>query len=105
MKSSNAKSKVQGEGDYASARKYNADAQAFAESGKVGQAAREAAPHNAEEQDAMRAAEAEGRSHAKGGAHSGQDDGSVPGRPKPEKRAPGDHPQGRKPAPEKFPGR
>ncbi|MFP5408893.1 MAG: hypothetical protein ACLGGY_06395, partial [Gammaproteobacteria bacterium] len=98
MKSSNAKSKVQGEGDYASARKYNEHAQAYAESGKAEQAAREAAPRNAQEETAMREAEAEGRAHAKGGknqAHSGQEDGSSPGRPKPEKRAPGKHPQGR----------
>lgn len=105
MKSSNAKSKVQGEGDYASARKYNEHAQAFAESGKVEQAAREAAPRNSQEQAAMREAEAEGRAHAKGKTQSGQDDGSSPGRPKPEKQAPGKHPQGRNPAPEKLPGR
>jgi len=106
MKSSNAKSKVQGEGDYASARKYNEHAQAYAESGKAEQAAREAAPRNAQEQAALRKAEAEGRSHAKGGlAPSGQGDGSSPSRPKPEKRAPGKHPQGRNPAPEKLPGR
>lgn len=106
MKSSNAKSTVQGEGDYASARKYNEKTQAFAKSGKVEQAAQEAAPRNAQEQGDMRKAEAEGRSHAKGGqAQSGQGDGSSPGRPKPEKRAPGKHPQGRNPTPEKLPGR
>ncbi len=105
MKSSNAKSKVQGEGDYASARKYDAQAKAFAESGKVEQAAREAAPRNAQEEADMREAEAEGRAHAKGQALSGKNDGSEPGRPKPEKRAPGKHPQGRNPAPEKLPGR
>lgn len=105
MKSSNAKSTVQGEGDYASARKYNEHAQAFAKSGKVEKAAQEAAPRNAQEQAAMSQAEAEGRSHAKGQAQSGQGDGSALGRPKPDKRAPGKQPQGRKPAPEKFPGR
>lgn len=106
MKSSNAKSTVQGEGDYASARKFNEQGKAFAKSGKVEQAAQEAAPRNAQEQDAMRKAEDEGRSHAKGGqAQSGQGDGSSPGRPKPEKQAPGKQPQGRKPTPEKLPGR
>ena len=107
MKSSTSKSNVQGEGDYASAKKYNAQARAFAESGKVDQAARDAAPRNAQEQDAMRQAEAEGRTHAKGGANAGQDDkgSGSPGRPKPEKQAPGKHPQGRKPEPEKLPGR
>ena len=68
MKSSSAKSTVEGEGDYASARKYNAQAQAFSRSGKVRQAAKEAAPRNPQEQDAMRRAEAEGPSHAKGQA-------------------------------------
>jgi len=106
MKSSNAKSTVQGEGDYDSARKYNEHAQAFAKSGKVEQAAQEAAPRNAQEQAAMRKAESEGRSHAKGGpAQSSQGEDTAPGRPKPDKRAPGKQPQGRKPAPEKFPGR
>ena len=105
MKSSNSKSKVQGEGDYASAKKYNEKTQAFAESGKVGQAARDAAPRNAQEQDAMRQAEAEGRAHVKGGANAGQDDKSSPGRPKPDKQAPGKDPQGRNPEPKKVPGR
>jgi hypothetical protein len=108
MKSGSAKSAVQGEGDYASAKKFNEHSQAFVQSGKVEQAAQDAAPRNAQEQAAMREAEAEGRAHAKGAkgqAPSGQDDGSSPGRPKPEKRAPGKHPQGGKPAPEKFPGR
>ena len=106
MKSSNAKSAVQGEGDYVSARKFNEQGQAFAKSGKVEQAARQAAPRNAQEQADLLKAEAEGRSHAKGGpTQSGQGDGSAPGRPKPDKRAPGKQPQGRKPTPEKFPGR
>jgi len=104
MKSSTSKSKVQGEGDYASAKKYNEHAQAFAQSGKVRQAAQEAAPRNAREQDEMRQAEAEGRSHAKGQADAGQDK-SQPGRPKPDKQAPGKHPEGRDPIPEKLPGR
>ena len=72
MKSSTSKSKVQGEGDYASATKFNAQAREFAESGKVDQAARDAAPRNAQEQEAMRQAEAEGRAHAKGGAKADQ---------------------------------
>jgi hypothetical protein len=105
MKSSTSKSNVQGEGDYASAKKYNEQARAFAESGKVEQAARDAAPHNAQEQDAMRQAEAEGRAHAKSGANAGQDDKGSPSRPKPDKQAPGKHPQGSKPEPKKLPGR
>jgi hypothetical protein len=104
MKSSTSKSRVQGEGDYASAKKYNEHAQAFAQSGKVEQAAKEAAPRNVQEKDEMRQAEAAGRAHAKGSANAGQDKGS-PGRPKPDKQAPGKHPQGRNPIPEKLPGR
>lgn len=104
MKSSTSKPRIQGEGDYDSARKYNEEAQAFASSGKVGQAAKAAAPRNAQEKDEMREAEAEGRSHAKGQPPDRQDAGS-PGRPKPAKDAPGKHPQGRNPAPEKLRGR
>lgn len=106
MKSSTSKSKsrIQGEGDYDSARRYNEQAHAFAESGKVEQAARQAAPRNAQEKDQMRKAEAEGRSHAKGQPPGGQNENS-PGRPKPTKEAPGKHPQGRSPTPEKLPGR
>lgn len=104
MKSSN-RSRVQGEGDYASAKKYNEQARAYAESGKAEQAAREAAPRNAQEKEAMRKAEAEGRAHAKGRANARQDGGSHPGRPKPEKRAPGKYPEGDNPTPEKLPGR
>jgi hypothetical protein len=108
MKSSNAsrvQSRVQGEGDYASAKKYNEQARAYAQSGKAEQAAREAAPRNAQEKEAMRKAEAEGRAHAKGRPNAGQDSGSNPGRPKPEKQAPGKYPEGHKPTPEKLPGR
>jgi hypothetical protein len=105
MKSSN-KSRVQGEGDYASAKKYNEQARAYAQSGKAEQAARAAAPRNPQEKEAMRKAEAEGRAHAKGQANTGQSSGSDPGRPKPEKEAPGKYPGGHKhPVPEKLPGR
>jgi hypothetical protein len=109
MKSGSAKSAVQGEGDYASAKKFNEHSQLFVESGKVKKAAQDAAPRNAQEQAAMRDAEAEGRAHAKGrvkgSAGPGQGSDASPGRPKPDKQAPGKNPQGRKPAPEKFPGR
>ncbi|MGK2951862.1 MAG: hypothetical protein ACSLEZ_05695 [Thiobacillus sp.] len=104
MKSSKP-SKVEGEGDFASAKKYNEQARAYAQSGKVEQAARDAAPRNAQEEESMRKAEAEGRAHAKGRAGAGQDGGSQPGRPKPEKKAPGKHPNGSNPTPEKLPGR
>lgn len=104
MTSHTPKSRVQGEGDYASAKKYNEHARAFVQSGKVEQAARDAAPRNAEEKEALRKAEAEGRAHAKGQGDAGQDKGSSD-RPRPPKIAPGKHPQGRNPAPEKLPGR
>lgn len=105
MKSSNT-SRVQGEGDYASAKKYNEQARAHARSGKAEQAAREAAPRTAQEKEAMRKAEAEGRAHAKGRPNADQAGGAHPGRPKPEKQAPGkQHPEGYNPMPEKIPGR
>jgi hypothetical protein len=104
MKSSSPKSRVQGEGDYASARKFNEQSRAFAQSGKVEQAAREAAPRTAQEKDAMRQAEDAGRARSKDQTNAGQDKGP-PGRPKPDKHAPGKHPNGRSPIPEKLPGR
>lgn len=104
MKSSTSKPRIQGEGDYDSAKKYDEQAHAFAESGRVEQAAKAAAPRNAREKEEMRKAEAEGRSHAKG-SPDGSSDGGSPSRPKPAKEAPGKHPQGRNPTPEKLPGR
>jgi len=104
MKPSTSSPRIQGEGDYDSAKKYDEQARAFAESGKVEQAAKAAAPRNAQEKEEMRKAEAEGRSHAKG-KPDGSRDGGSPSRPKPAKQAPGKHPQGRNPAPEKLPGR
>lgn len=62
---SSATDKVQGEGDYEAARKYDKDAEAFAKSGKVDEAARDAAPETPAEADAMKKAEEEGKSHAK----------------------------------------
>lgn len=96
--------RVQGEGDYDSAKKYDEQAHAFAESGKVEQAAKAASPRNEREKEEMRKAEDEGRSRAKDAPRGSRDDES-PSRPKPAKEAPGKHPQGRNPAPEKLPGR
>lgn len=104
MKSGHSKSHIQGEGDYDSAKQYNEHARAFVQAGKVEQAAKAAAPHNAREQEDMLKAEAEGRSHAKGRSRAAADQGT-PGRQKPAKQAPGKHPQGRNPDPEKLPGR
>ena len=104
MKSSTSKSRVQGEGDYASAKKYNEQAQAFAQSGKVEQAAKKAAPRNERERDEMRQSEDAGRSHAKGQAPAAKSEGATE-RSQPDKQAPGKHPEGRNPIPEKLPGR
>lgn len=101
MKSSLPKSHVQGEGDYDSAKKYNQETREFIDSGKVDQAARDAAPRNADEKQAMREAEDEGRSHAK---DKSVQDGTSPGRNKPTKHAPGKNPEN-KPGPKKSPGR
>lgn len=57
--------KVQGEGDYDAARRYDQDVEAFAKSGKVDKAARDAAPKTEAEAEAMKNAEEEGKSHAK----------------------------------------
>lgn len=56
---------MQGEGNIAAARRYDEKAQAFAESGRVGPAARSAAPQSAEEAAEMREAEAVGLSKAR----------------------------------------
>ena len=102
MKPTKAKSKVQGEGDYASTKKYDQDVRDFVESGRVEQAVKDAAPRDAQEHADMHNAEAKGRARAKGDDKSGQA-GGPPGQTRPEKRAPGKHPFG-KPVPEKAPG-
>lgn len=86
------KSGIQGEGGHDAANKYG------------GQAAKAAAPRNAQTQEGMRRAGTEGRPHAEDDRKAGRNDDS-PGRPKPEKKAPGRHPEGRDPIPEKAPGR
>ena len=91
-------SSVQGEGDYRSAEKYNKTAHEFAESGKVEQAAKNAAPRNNIEKNEMSRAETEGRSHAKG---TTAETGGKPTQPKPAQQAPGLDPL-EKPVPEKL---
>jgi hypothetical protein len=59
------KNKVQGEGDYEAARRYDKSAQDFAQSGKVDDAARKAAPHDRKEADELKQAEEVGRSRRK----------------------------------------
>ena len=58
-------SKMQGEGDYEAARRYNKSARAFAQSVDVEQAARDAAPHSAAEATELERAETAARSRAK----------------------------------------
>ena len=58
--------RVQGEGDYDAARRYDKATTDFAKSGKVDEAARDAKPTSPAEADELRRAEDEGKSHAKG---------------------------------------
>jgi hypothetical protein len=60
------KNRVQGEGDYDAARRYDKAAEDFAKSGKVDRAAHDAAPGSAKEADEMKRAEEIGESHSKG---------------------------------------
>ena len=64
--SGNAKQNVYGEGNYAASKQYNDATRDFAESGRVDEAARNAAPKSEAEALQMQAAEAEGKRHAKG---------------------------------------
>ncbi len=57
---------VYGEGNYAASRQYNDATRDFAQSGRVDEAARNAAPQSDAEAKDMQAAEAEGKRHAKG---------------------------------------
>lgn len=57
---------IQGEGNYDAAEEYDEGVRRFVKSGKVDQAARDAAPHDEAEEREMEQAEDEGRSHARG---------------------------------------
>ena len=105
MKSTPSESKVQGEGDYESAKKYNKDTREFVESGKVDQAAKDSAPRNAQEEAEMRKAEDAGREHAKGGQPGGKPEKEVAGQGAPNEQPPKEHPEGYNPSPKKVPGR
>jgi hypothetical protein len=59
------KGKVEGEGSYSGTRAYNQRTKKFIDSGKVGEAARKAAPKNEQEAHAMQKAERIGKSKAK----------------------------------------
>lgn len=66
---------LQGEGNYTAAKEYNDATRNFAKSGKVKDAAKNAAPKNADEERAMLEAEKEARSHAKPGLSRNQGSG------------------------------
>ena len=57
---------VEGEGSYSGTKDYNERTKKFVDSGKVDQAARDAAPKSSEEEHAMQKAERIGKRHAKG---------------------------------------
>ncbi len=56
---------LQGEGNYTAARRHREAEEAFVAAGRVEPAARDAAPKDQAEADAMAEAEAAGRAHAK----------------------------------------
>ncbi len=58
---------VQGEGDYESARRFDADERRFVDSADIPELARRAAPRSKEEAAKLKEAEDIGRSHAAGG--------------------------------------
>ena len=57
---------LQGEGNHDAARRHRESVEDFVDSGKVDQAAHDAAPKNQAEQDQMNEAERVGQSHSKG---------------------------------------
>lgn len=58
--------RVQGEGNYDAAKRYDESAQDFVKRGKVQKAAQAAAPQDEQERKEMEQAEQEGLSHARG---------------------------------------
>ena len=68
--------KVQGEGDYESAKKFDDAEVAFVKSGRVDKAAREAEPRSQAEADEMKKAEEMGKRRSKGEDASAKKPGS-----------------------------
>nr|HET7860393.1 hypothetical protein [Caldimonas sp.] len=66
MSKTPADDKVQGEGDYEAARRYDKASRDFAQSGRVEPAAHDAAPDDAREAAELEQAEQKGKSHSKG---------------------------------------
>ena len=65
MSERNRDPKIQGEGDYESARRYRTDVERFVAENDTEELAREAAPDSEQEADEMLAAERKGRSRSK----------------------------------------
>ena len=65
MSEKNRDPKIQGEGDYESARRYRKDVEQFVAENDTEELAREAAPDSEQEADEMLAAERKGRSRSK----------------------------------------
>lgn len=72
--------KVQGEGNYESAKKFDDDEVAFVKSGRVDQAARDAEPRSQAEADEMNKAVEVGKSRSKGEDASARKSASSIGR-------------------------
>jgi hypothetical protein len=60
------KSKIQGEGDYESARRYRRDVEDYVKTADIERAARDAEPDSPEQARELQEAEEIGKSHAKG---------------------------------------
>ena len=84
------KDKVEGEGSYSGSKDYNQRTKKFVDSGKVDEAARNAAPKTDEEKHAMQKAERLGKEKAKGEDPALKDPKKVPhdGHPHSEKKQP-----------------
>lgn len=74
------KSKVQGEGDYDAARRYDKAQREFVQSGRVDEGARKAPPESAEDEREMEQAEDAGKSHSKGELPADEQKGPPRGR-------------------------
>ena len=72
------KDKVEGEGSYTAGKEYNERTKKFVDSGKVDEAARNAAPQSEEEKQAMQKAERVGKEKAKGEDPALRDPKQVP---------------------------
>jgi hypothetical protein len=72
------KDKVEGEGSYTGSKDYNERTKKFVDSGKVDEAARNAAPKSEEEKQAMQKAERIGKDKAKGEDPALKDPKQVP---------------------------